>query len=288
MPDFVYDAGPILQLPVCADAPGPARDGRDPARAAAAGPFHARVLEIGCGAGGNLMAMAAATPGIRALGRRPGRGADRGRPACDRRDRADQRRAAPRRRPRAADGSLGEFDYIVAHGVYGWIPPDARDALLATIRVAPGAATASPTCPTTPSPGGYFRRMLRDGGLWHARDVDPDDAPRAPRRRRSCTGSSTSTGSSDADTYGALLEREIPPLANAPALPARARRPQRALARRLVRGLRRARRRATGWATSARPTCTACAPRCCPTRSSPRCGSWPAATGSRSRTTPTC
>src|ERR1043165_8285547 len=31
-------------------------------------PFHARVLEIGCGAGGNLMAMASATPGIRAVG----------------------------------------------------------------------------------------------------------------------------------------------------------------------------------------------------------------------------
>src|SRR3954449_1259412 len=31
-------------------------------------PFNARVLEIGCGAGGNLMAMATATPGIRAIG----------------------------------------------------------------------------------------------------------------------------------------------------------------------------------------------------------------------------
>src|SRR5690349_11818323 len=31
-------------------------------------PFRARVLEVGCGAGGNLMAMTAATPGIRALG----------------------------------------------------------------------------------------------------------------------------------------------------------------------------------------------------------------------------
>src|SRR3954453_15379160 len=31
-------------------------------------PVRARVLEIGCGAGGNLLAMAAATPGIRAVG----------------------------------------------------------------------------------------------------------------------------------------------------------------------------------------------------------------------------
>ena len=27
-------------------------------------------------------------------------------------------------------GSLGRFDYIVAHGVYSWVPADARDALL--------------------------------------------------------------------------------------------------------------------------------------------------------------
>src|ERR1700760_2517985 len=31
-------------------------------------PFRARVLELGGGAGGNLIAMAAATPGIRAVG----------------------------------------------------------------------------------------------------------------------------------------------------------------------------------------------------------------------------
>src|SRR5262249_16272915 len=31
-------------------------------------PFRARVLEIGCGAGGNLIAMAAATPGLEAVG----------------------------------------------------------------------------------------------------------------------------------------------------------------------------------------------------------------------------
>src|SRR5690348_13276063 len=31
-------------------------------------PFHARVLEVGCGAGGNLIAMAATTPGLQAVG----------------------------------------------------------------------------------------------------------------------------------------------------------------------------------------------------------------------------
>src|SRR3954447_20871171 len=88
-------------------------------------PFHARVLEVGCGAGGNLLAMAAATPGIRAVGVDLAAVAiEEGTAAIaeigltnvelhqgDLRD--------------LADGRLGQFDYIVAHGVYGWIPPDA-------------------------------------------------------------------------------------------------------------------------------------------------------------------
>ena len=63
---------------------------------------------------------------------------------------------------------------MIAHGVYSWIPPDARDALLATIHahlVAHGIAYVSYNA----EPGGYFRRMLRDAGLWHARGVEPGD-----------------------------------------------------------------------------------------------------------------
>src|SRR3954454_8896697 len=91
-------------------------------------PFHARVLEIGCGAGGNLLAMAAATPGIRAVGVDLAAVAiEEGRTVVDAVGlqnielyQADVRELT--------DGRLGEFDYIVAHGVYGWIPADAREA----------------------------------------------------------------------------------------------------------------------------------------------------------------
>ncbi len=29
---------------------------------------------------------------------------------------------------------LGEFDYVIAHGLYSWVPPEVQDALLATFR----------------------------------------------------------------------------------------------------------------------------------------------------------
>src|SRR4051794_31518264 len=141
-------------------------------------PFHARVLEIGCGAGGNLMAMAAATPGIQAVGVDLAAGpiaegnaamAEIGLANLELRQ-ADVRELT--------SGSLGTFDYIVAHGLYSWIPADARDALLSAIKAAlrpDGIGYVSYNA----HPGGYFRRMLRDVGLWHARHEEGEAAKAA-------------------------------------------------------------------------------------------------------------
>jgi len=176
-------------------------------------PFTARVLEVGCGAGGNLIAMAAATPGIRALGFDLAAG-----PIAD-----GQRAIAEigmtnvelRHGDVRAVTDLGEFDYVIAHGVYSWIPPDARDALLATIHehlVANGIAYISYNA----EPGGYFRRMLRDAGLWHARDVDPGDEIARALKAQELYKFLQQHRVTEADTYGALLGREVPPLAGAP------------------------------------------------------------------------
>src|SRR3954470_24901097 len=121
-------------------------------------PFHGRVLELGCGAGGNLLAMAAATPGLHALGVDSAAGPI-----------AEGQAAAAGSGLRnltllqgdvrtLTDGRLGALDYVVAHGVHGRMPPDANDALLAAVaaRLAPdGIAYVS----SNTQPGGYFRRM---------------------------------------------------------------------------------------------------------------------------------
>src|SRR3954469_14363625 len=176
-------------------------------------PFHARVLELGCGAGGNLLAMAAATPGVRALGvdlaREPVE-AGRAAAAAIGLGNVELRQGDVRA---LADGSLGEFDYVVAHGLYAWVPPDARDAVLGTI-----AASLAPDGVAYVSynahPGGYFRQMLRDVGLWHARGID-DQLERA-RKAQELYKFLNEQRATDADTYGALLEREVPPLADGP------------------------------------------------------------------------
>src|SRR5947207_2446253 len=89
-----------------------------------------RVLELGCSAGANLLPMAETLPGAELVG-------------CDL---SPQAIAAARET--AADAgirnvvfvegdlstlpdALGEFDYLIAHGVYSWVPAPVRDAMFA-------------------------------------------------------------------------------------------------------------------------------------------------------------
>jgi SAM-dependent methyltransferase len=173
---------------------------------------HARVLELGCGAGGNLMAMVATAPGLRAVGvdlaHEP---VQAGRAAAEAVGLPLELHEADVRS--LTDGRLGEFDYVVAHGLYAWVPPDARDAILATI-----AASLAPNGIAYVSynahPGGYFRRMLRDAGLWFARDVTADPLARATRAQELYKFLQAQRAGTD--TYGALLARLLPPLAEGP------------------------------------------------------------------------
>jgi len=93
----------------------------------------ARILDIGCGDGGNLIPMAAAWPGMTCVGidlaeqgivRANAFAADLGlrnaRFAV-----ADLRDLAPEHTG---------FDYVIAHGFYSWVPPEVRDILFAAIR----------------------------------------------------------------------------------------------------------------------------------------------------------
>ena len=91
------------------------------------------MLEIGCGAGGNLIPLAYYLPGSSFVGidlARTAIAAAR-RMARDLGLRNIELRAADLRTIGATDG---KFDYIVAHGIYSWVPPEVRDRLLAICR----------------------------------------------------------------------------------------------------------------------------------------------------------
>lgn len=125
-----------------------------------------RVLEIGCGRGGNLLPMAEQLPGGHFVGIDLSRvqieeakawALDLGFSNVDLRqmDVLD------------IDPSLGMFDYILCHGVFSWVPPKAQQAILRICRenlVPNGIANIS----YNTKPGWNYRGSLRDAMLFRA------------------------------------------------------------------------------------------------------------------------
>ena len=146
-----------------------------------ADPRTARVLELGCGAGAHLAGIAAAHPEVHAVG------IDLAESAIDAARAIAAAAGLENVRFDVGDvlelqgGQLGEFDYVVVHGLYAWVPEPVREAVLAACRahLAPqGIAYLSYTA----HPGGHQRWMLREMAQWHARGVQ-DPLERAARAR---------------------------------------------------------------------------------------------------------
>ena len=131
---------------------------------------HCRVLELGCGDGGNLIPIAHDYPGSEFVGM----------------DLAELPLAAARefsdqlglRNIEFQQGDLTtwsapgrEFDYIMVHGVYSWVPDTAREGILRICQqqLAPkGVAFISYNA----LPGCYFRRYIWDMMKFHTRGIN--------------------------------------------------------------------------------------------------------------------
>jgi SAM-dependent methyltransferase len=132
-----------------------------------------RVLEVGCNEGANLIPMAYAIPGGQFVG------FDLASLPISRGQERIQALGMKNIRLFQADlmnvsSELGEFDYIIAHGLYAWIPEPVRDGLLALCErhLSPnGVAFISYNA----LPGGYLRMMTRDMMLVRTRGIaDPE------------------------------------------------------------------------------------------------------------------
>lgn len=124
-----------------------------------------RVLELGCGRGGNLVGLAAALPGSTFVGidHAPSQIADGvadvaalGLANCE-------LLAMDIRDLPVGEGPFrpGSFDVVICHGVYSWVPPDVRARILTVTRqlLAPqGVAFVS----FNALPGWHARGMIRD------------------------------------------------------------------------------------------------------------------------------
>ncbi|MCZ8393725.1 methyltransferase regulatory domain-containing protein [Achromobacter xylosoxidans] len=128
-----YDETPYTSNALSQTAPGHLRAvahlyGLDSAPLA-----RARVLELGCAAGGNLIPFAIAHPDAEVIG------IDLSPEQINAGREVAERLGLRNLDLRALsitdiDDSLGKFDYIICHGVFSWVPPVVREAILRVCR----------------------------------------------------------------------------------------------------------------------------------------------------------
>jgi methyltransferase-like protein/2-polyprenyl-3-methyl-5-hydroxy-6-metoxy-1,4-benzoquinol methylase len=128
-----------------------------------------RVLELGCGDGGNLIPLAFALPESRFTGiDLAGSAIVRGQKLVE----AVELRNIRLQQLDVMDVSpeFGKFDYIIAHGLYSWVPSHVREQILKICKShlsANGIAFISYNA----YPGGHLRDSLRKMMLFHTRNA---------------------------------------------------------------------------------------------------------------------
>ncbi|HLJ09755.1 MAG TPA: methyltransferase regulatory domain-containing protein [Planctomycetaceae bacterium] len=164
-----------------------------------------RVLELGCASGANLIPMGVAVPGARFLGI-----------DLSQRQVEEGRRTIQSLRLENVElrhGSIaeigaehGEFDYIICHGVFSWVPREIQDHILQVCsqNLAPdGVAYVS----YNTYPGWFMRGMVRRMMGFHARQFS-DPATQLEQARALLDFLFQASSGVDA-TYHALLSREL-------------------------------------------------------------------------------
>jgi SAM-dependent methyltransferase/methyltransferase-like protein len=129
-----------------------------------------RVLDVGCNQGGNLIPMAYAIPHSEFVG------FDSARLPAQRAQATIDELGLKNIRIFAADildlgPDLGQFDYIIAHGFYGWVPQAVRDRLLALcseLLTPDGVAFVSYDA----MPGGHLRQMVREMMMYRVQGIE--------------------------------------------------------------------------------------------------------------------
>lgn len=178
---------------------------------AAASPAAMRVLELGCGRGGNLIPMAAQYPASEFVGiDLSGRAIERAKAATA--ELGLDNLVFHHRDIMAVGPELGRFDYILVHGVYSWVPDFVREkiiALFGELLSPQGIGYVSYNA----LPGCRFRDLARDVMLYATRDVsDPEERVRVAREALKSFAEA-----SDPDTFhGAALRQRLRQLEDTP------------------------------------------------------------------------
>lgn len=209
--DVVHDDLPYPSLPVAYTQPSHLAAmaimfGLEPPKVA-----NARVLELGCASGGNIIPLAARFPKASFTGI-----------DLSKRHVEDARKRIALLGLKNIDIQQGDlakstfdaqaFDVIICHGVFSWVPKTAQDAILRICgeSLAPnGIAAVSYNV----YPGWHMRRVVRDICLFHARGAG-SPKERVDKARKALSEMAEALGG--ASPYALLLRNEAQRLAKQP------------------------------------------------------------------------
>jgi SAM-dependent methyltransferase len=171
----------------------------------------ARVLELGCARGGNLIPMAVAAPGAQFVGvDLSGRQIDDARAVATKLNLSniDLRHASIL----DVDASYGAFDYIICHGVYAWVPREVQDKILSIYAehlTTDGVGHVS----YNTYPGWHFRGMVREMLVYHSSGYT--DPPTRIAAARAMLGFLARSAGQESP-YGRIINAELDLLAKLP------------------------------------------------------------------------
>lgn len=134
---------------------------------------NARVLELGCAGGGNLLPFAAAYPQAHLVGiDLSSVQVEQGQQVIEALDISNLHLYVMSLTDITPE--FGQFDYIIAHGVFSWVPPEVRDAMLRILR-----ENLSPNgigyISYNTYPGWKAGDIVRDAMLMHSHGAGSDD-----------------------------------------------------------------------------------------------------------------
>lgn len=169
-----------------------------------------RVLELGCASGGNILPLASAYPNSSFVGIDLAQGqVEDGNKIIDgcklKNIKIQQMNICD------IDEDFGKFDYIIAHGIYSWVPAPVQDALLRVCKnnlEANGVAYVSYNV----FPGWHLRGMVREMMIYHAGHM-PDTNAKATQAKALLEFLSQSIPEDD-KAYRAVMKEEIEFLRN--------------------------------------------------------------------------